>query len=214
MHGLARSGAAAEVEDFDLNSGDLVQFGHQLFDDDITVKGGVFDLLIDGVVQDRNGEPRGAGIGPILPRDRLNLDLTNGVFGRSCTAGVGIQAAIAGKGKGRVDARMLKDDILNLAHQPVLFLKAQVAAGQHIDDGLLRLRFDKKFNAVVVVDKVDERCADKDKNGPRHNQRHHRIAYNRLHQASKGRALIACAHTATTVADNLARQPLPTFAQA
>jgi hypothetical protein len=93
-----------------------------------------------------------AGIGrAVLPGDKLDLDLADGVARAARAAGVLVEPARAGEGEGALHARRREDDLLGLAHERVLLGEAQVAAGADVDDGLFGLAFDEELHAPVVL---------------------------------------------------------------
>mmetsp|Transcript_22798 Transcript_22798/g.37904 ORF Transcript_22798/g.37904 Transcript_22798/m.37904 type:complete len:385 (+) Transcript_22798:4775-5929(+) len=207
MHGLCAGRALGKGLYIRFDTRNFGQFGRQLFQDRVAVKVSSFDLAHHRVVDEWHGEPRLHRVGAFVPWNGLKLDLANGIIGRLRAARVGVQPAVPGKGKGAANARVGVDHRFGLVQQGILFLKAKVAACQHIDQRLFRLGRDKELDAPIVVDEIDQGRADKDKDKADHHQRHHRIAHDSLDCVAKGGALVARPHFARTSSKDCAQDP-------
>ena len=190
MHRLGRGGATRLAENFDLDTGDFLSFLGQLGDDRVAVIGVYLDRAADLVIQERNGEPGFAHHRALIPGGGFKLNLTDGVAGRLCAAGVVVQPAIPGKGKGGLHTGMSQNDLFDLFDQIILLINRQVAAPAHVNDGLFRLGFHEEFGAVIVVDVIDQNRADEYEDRAEGQQRRDRIAGDQMDHPAKGRAAI------------------------
>jgi len=68
-------------------------------------------------------------------------------------------------------------------------IQRQVAARQHIHNGLFWFGLDKKFDPVVVFTKIPKHHKDKGNHGPNRHQGHDWVAGNKLDQPTKGKVI-------------------------
>ena len=109
--------------------------------------------------------------------------------------GVVVQPAIARKGKGALDARMLQHAFFDTHDKGVLLVQRQVPAGAHINDGLFRFAFDKEFDRRLAFAKGDKDADHKpDHQRNRHN-RHHGVARDHVDKPPEQGPAIARADT-------------------
>ena len=158
----------------------------QLINDGVAVKCFGLHFARNDVISERNCEPRFAAVWTTFPRNGFQLDLPDGIHRGLCTAGIGVQPAVASKSKRSIDAGMGTNNAFGLLHQHIFFIKTEVSAREHVNNGLLWFGFNEEFDTFVVVAKVDVSGADKDKNDPSHHKRHDRIANYGFHEVTKG----------------------------
>ncbi len=130
-----------------------------------------------------------------IPRDQLDLHLTNTVTRGLCAASVIVEATLTCESKRALDARHRQHNLFHPAHRIIFFLKRQVPALFHINNRLFRFAFHEKFDAVIIGAEIGEGGHDKETGHAQNDQRHHRVAGNETDHPAKVIATEACLNT-------------------